>query len=267
MILTPDNYFSPEADREFMSVSQYKSFMKCEAAAYAELMGEWQREEKEAFLVGHYVHAWAEGKLDEFIAEHPEIIASKGATKGELKAPFKVAQAMTETLATDAKVMFYLRGCKETPVTAELFGVPWKGRFDVINTDLNYIVDLKTAASITEFKYDPRFGKRVSFIEQWDYLLQAAVYTELERLATGGERKDYYVVAVTKEDPPDHAIIDLTDATRIEVELEQIRQNLPRIIAVKSGMEQPERCEHCAYCRATKRVGKPVHYTELREAI
>ena len=69
MILTPENYFSPEADREYMSVSQYKSFLKCEAAAYAELTGEWQREEKEAFLVGHYVHAWAEGKLDEFIAE------------------------------------------------------------------------------------------------------------------------------------------------------------------------------------------------------
>ena len=268
MILTPENYFSPEADREYMSVSQYKSFLKCEAAAYAELTGEWQREEKEAFLVGHYVHAWAEGKLDEFIAEHPEIIASQGKTKGELKAPFRVAQAMTETLAADPKVMFYLQGMKETPVIAEIGGVPWKGRFDVINDDLNYILDLKTAASITEFKYDPRVGSRVSFIEQWDYMIQAAAYSEMERVVTGREKyKDFYIVAVTKQDPPDHAIIDLTDPARIAAELDKIRANLPRIIAVKSGAEPPNRCEHCEYCRKTKRVGSPVHYTELREAI
>ena len=33
MILNNENYYSPEANQEYMSVSQYKAFMNCEAAA------------------------------------------------------------------------------------------------------------------------------------------------------------------------------------------------------------------------------------------
>ena len=44
MILTNDNYYSPEANWEYMSVSQYKQFLKCEAAAMAQLKGEWSSE-------------------------------------------------------------------------------------------------------------------------------------------------------------------------------------------------------------------------------
>ena len=266
--LTAQNYYSPEADRAYMSVSQYKSFLKCEAAALAELNGEYVREEKEAFLVGQYLHSWCEGTLDEFIANHPEIISSAGKTKGELKAAFKIADLMIATLESDPKIKFYLSGRKEVPIVGEIAGVPWKGKVDVLNDDLNYILDLKTAQSITEFKYSPAAGKRVSFVEQWDYMIQAAAYSEIERVAAGrgaGQYKDFYMVAVTKQDPPDHELIDLTDPERIEAELEKIRQNLPRIIAVKNGVEQPSRCDNCAYCRATKQVGKPVHYTELQE--
>ena len=48
MILTAENYFSKEADREYLSVSQYKKFMGtlgrvgCEAEALACLNGEWE---------------------------------------------------------------------------------------------------------------------------------------------------------------------------------------------------------------------------------
>jgi len=269
VILTPENYFSPEAAREYMSVSQYKMFRSCEAAAYAELTGEYERPDKEAFLVGHFLHAWSQGPdyLDEFKCNHPEIISSQGKTKGELKAPFRVAEAMIETLEADKKAMFYLRGRKEVPIVAELFGTKWKGCIDVLNDELGYILDLKTAASLTDFKYDPRIGQRVSFIEQWDYMVQSAVYSELERVAAGRDTyRDFYIVAVTKQAPPAHEIFDLTDYERLETELNKIEANLPRILLVKSGAEPPTRCECCAYCRGTKRVGRPVHYTELKEA-
>ena len=36
MILTNSNYFSKKANMEYMSVSQFKAFDKCEAAALAE---------------------------------------------------------------------------------------------------------------------------------------------------------------------------------------------------------------------------------------
>lgn len=42
MTLTNENYYSNETNREYMSVSQYKQFQKCEAAAMAQIKGEWQ---------------------------------------------------------------------------------------------------------------------------------------------------------------------------------------------------------------------------------
>ena len=53
--LTDDNYYSAEANWDYMSASQFKSFRKCEAAAMAELRGEWGRKESSALLVGSYV--------------------------------------------------------------------------------------------------------------------------------------------------------------------------------------------------------------------
>ena len=49
MILTPDNYYSVEANREYMSCSQYQSFMDCEARTMAELEGRYVREDSDAF--------------------------------------------------------------------------------------------------------------------------------------------------------------------------------------------------------------------------
>lgn len=105
---------------------------------------------------------------------------------------------------------------------------------------------------------------KVSFVEQWGYMIQAAIYSEVERIARGREsHRDFLIVAVSKEKVPDHAIIDLTDPVRLQDELSKIEANLPRILAVKSGAEKPDRCECCDYCKATKRVGKIIHYTEL----
>lgn len=266
MQLTAANYHSPEANKAYMSVSQYKNFLSCEARTVAELNGDFESEEKEVFLVGNYLHAWAEGKLEEFIDKHPEIISSKGPTKGELKKEFKVADAMIATLKNDPKCMFYLSGEKEVAVTAEIAGTMWKGRIDVLNDKLNYILDLKTTQSITDFKWSKLHAAHVSFIEQWDYMIQAAVYSEMERLQAGRDTyKDFYMVAVTKQDPPDKAIIDLTDPVRIEAELSKIAENLPRIMQVKTGQVEPTRCECCSYCRGTKKIDKIIHYTELKE--
>ena len=55
MILTNENYFSTEASMEYMSVSQFKAFESCEAAALAEAKGEYKREETTSLLVGKYV--------------------------------------------------------------------------------------------------------------------------------------------------------------------------------------------------------------------
>ena len=49
-ILTAENYFSPEMSKHYMSVSQYKDFLKCEAMAMAKINGEYQQEYTAALL-------------------------------------------------------------------------------------------------------------------------------------------------------------------------------------------------------------------------
>ncbi|MDT2738245.1 PD-(D/E)XK nuclease-like domain-containing protein, partial [Enterococcus pseudoavium] len=61
IILSDENYYSNEADWHYMSVSQYKDFIKCPAAALAKLKGEWQPDsDKKPLLVGNYVHSYFE---------------------------------------------------------------------------------------------------------------------------------------------------------------------------------------------------------------
>lgn len=69
--LTAENYFSPENSMKYLGSSQFKSFMRCEAAALAELRGEYQREVSDALLIGSYVDAHYDGTLDIFRAQHP----------------------------------------------------------------------------------------------------------------------------------------------------------------------------------------------------
>ena len=96
MILTSENYFSPEALTEYFSVSQYKDFVGtmgqrgCEAMALAKMRGEWKPELTKALLIGSYVDAHFEGTLDVFKAQHPEICNKNG----ELLAAFEHANTV-----------------------------------------------------------------------------------------------------------------------------------------------------------------------------
>lgn len=79
MQLTNENYYSKEANEEYLSVSQYKDFMGtygkrgCEEYALAKIEGTWEEnmEDSDALMVGSYVDAHFEGTLDLFKAKHP----------------------------------------------------------------------------------------------------------------------------------------------------------------------------------------------------
>lgn len=107
MILTAENYFSKEADQEYLSVSQYKNFMgtigrpACEAEAMAKLNGEWETKKKPALMVGSYVDAHFEGSLNLFKAQNPEIFTKQGA----LKADYKKAEEIINRIERDKVFM------------------------------------------------------------------------------------------------------------------------------------------------------------------
>jgi len=90
--------------------------------------------------------------------------------------------------------------------------------------------------------------------------------TESERLAMGRAAEDwseFMIVAVSKEKFPDKAVINLTDPTRLAAELAAVQANMPRILALKAGLEEPIRCENCNYCRSTKVLNKVIQYAEV----
>ena len=172
MKLTQENYFSPEAMKEYWSVSSFKQFCKCPASAIAEMNGEYEREKSTALLVGSYVDAYFtgdKGALGQVALEHPEIFNSR---TGALKSDYKHAETMIEAVKHQPLMMDYLRGEKQVIMSAELFDVPWKIKIDVHGGDR--IVDLKTVKDF-EPLYKEGFG-RVSWIEYWGYDIQGAIY-------------------------------------------------------------------------------------------
>lgn len=265
MELNRNNYYSPEADRHYMSVSQYKDFMACEAMTMAKLRGEYNPAPDTNLLVGSYIHAWNEGMLEQFKEKHPEMFSTRGPSKGELKAEFQFANRMIEVLENDPFCMYVLTGQKEVIMTGEIYGSPWKIRMDVYNPEGNRrIVDLKSTRSINELVWSSERWARVSFVDAYNYPLQFAIYSEIEWLNTGNETwAEPFIVAVSKEDPPDKAIISLSDPHRFQTELSQVEQNMPRILQVKAGVIEPNRCERCAYCRETKHLNRVIHYKEI----
>ena len=106
MEVNKDNYYSQEVNREFFSVSQYKSFLSCEARAMAEISGEYERPVTKALLVGSFVDRYFEGTLDEFMKENPGIYTRRR----ELRADFKRANQIIEIVKNGSEVYgFYER--------------------------------------------------------------------------------------------------------------------------------------------------------------
>lgn len=244
MILTNENYYTPEANQEYMSVSSYKNFRKCEAMALATLRGEWEQPKTTALLVGSYIDSWFEGTLDEFKRNNPEIYKK---TRGDkvLKADFLQAEEIIKFVQKDPLFMRYMSGRKQIIKTAELFGTPWKIKMDSYHNDK--IVDLKVMRSMERI-----MGK--SFVEHWGYDLQMAIYAAVE-----GRDIATYLAVVTKQDPPDKEVISVPRWRRMEL-LQEVERNMPRILAVKSGEIPPMRCGVCEYCRATKMLTEPIDF-------
>lgn len=246
MILTNENYYSPEANREYMSVSQYKAFRTCEAMAMANLRGEWENPKTTALLVGSYVDSWFEGTLAQFRANTPEVFKKDG----YMKADFIQAEDLIKFVQNDPKFMEFMSGEKQVIVTCELFGTKWKIKIDSYHFG-KMIVDLKVMRSMERV-----MGK--SFVEHWGYDLQMAIYAEVVRIVTGMDLETYLAV-VTKQTPPDKDIIHIPRWRRVEL-LDEVKRSMPRILAVKRGEVAPERCGICEYCRSTKMISEPIDF-------
>jgi len=269
MELTKENYHSIEANKEYMSVSQFKNFLVeyggCPEKELAILKGDYEDSEKECFLEGHYLHSWNEGKLEEFQESHPEIYSSKGKTKGELKSNYKVIAGMIDVLKKDKFVMKLLEGQKEIIFTAEFEKIKWKIMIDVYNLESKYFVDLKGMKDIYQRWWNRTNQSYENFIQHYGYDIQMSVYAEIERLSCKREPSNWlipHLLLVTKQDVADHEIIYF-DYKIIMQKLEYVKLFLPQILKIKQGKIKPPRCNRCHYCRKTKKIIAIKHYKEF----
>ena len=243
--LTESNYYSNDADLHYMSVSQFKSFMKCEAATMARLKGEYEPQgNNTALLVGSYVDSAIEGTLEQFKADNPSIFKKDGT----LKAEYVKAEEIVRLINENELFMQFLSGEKQVILTFNLFDVDWKIKMDSFVRDI-CITDLKTA-------------RNTEGIPKWRYDIQGAIYqkgVELNGLGT----LPFYLAVATKEDIPELNIFQIPQST-LDLALMEVEENLPHIMEVKTGKIVPTRCECCDYCRKTRQV-KIRNYNELLE--
>lgn len=261
MVLTNENYYSREANTEYMSVSQYKEFagtfgfLGCEFKAMEELNSRWSDEPTTAMLVGSYVDSYFEGSLPRFKDEHPELFKRDG----NLKAEYLKAEDIIRRIERDEYFMKFMSGQKQVIMTGELFGAKWKIKMDSY-LDGIAIVDLKIMSSITEMKWVKDLGY-LDFVRYWAYDIQGAVYQEIVRQNTG-EVLPFYIAAATKEKEPDIRIIHVTQ-NYLDEALNMVRSNMPRILQVKEHGDPPERCELCDCCRHSRVLTAPISISEL----
>lgn len=270
--LTADNYYSNEANWAYMSTSQFKSFMRCEAAALAELKGEYKRENTTALLVGSYVDAHFSNEKEQFILDHPEIYTKSGT----LRAEFQNAEKAIARLEADDLARMLLKGKNQVIKTVKINGVWFKAKFDSLLTarqveaickkfpEVNQLVPFG-GSMIVDLKYMKNFEpiwddeekEMKNFIQYWGYDIQGAIYQYADK-----KTAPFVIVAVTKEDEPDITARYIPD-DELAYCLALVKDNAPRYAAIKRGEIEPNGCGVCPYCKSHKKLQSISHYMEL----
>lgn len=252
MRINEENYYSIEANSEYFSVSQFKSFMKCEASALAEISGNFTREETDALLVGSYVDASICGDLDTFKMSHPNLFKRDGS----LKSQFVKADELVDRIHQDNTLSSALGGAHQVIKTGELFGYNWKIKMDSYHQG-RAIVDLKVMRDFEDVYVEGE--GRLPFVDAWGYDIQAAIYQAIE-----GHKLPFYLAVITKEKTPDIAFYQIPQ-WKLDMALKVVEHNIDRFADIKEGFINPNRCERCDYCKSTKILTGATVYGEEEE--
>lgn len=120
----------------------------------------------------------------------------------------------------------FMKGQPEVCGRIDIGGVPFQGKFDWINIEDGYFVDLKTTQSLSSF--------RESF-NNFHYERQMALYRRIFKETTGEDPR-VYVVAVQKTDPWPVAAFEVNKGTLAEGDL-WLNQKIP---AFRRALEEIE---------------------------
>lgn len=239
--LTNDNYYE---NTEYMSASQFKDFLKCEAYGLAKYRKEWFDETSNAFLIGGYVDAYFSNELEKFKFNHPELFNKDGT----LKSIYKIAEEVIKRIEQDEYMMSLLSGQTQLVQTGTISGVPFKIKMDSVLDDT--IVDqkiMKDTKDVWDDGYKP-------FWEVYGYDIQLAIYQYIHA-QNEGVMKECKLAVATKETSPELAVYKFTQKT-LDNALEVVKNLAPRYQDIKLGLVEPAGCGKCAYCRSKMKLNK-----------
>lgn len=263
LVLTNDNYYSEQANKDYMSVSQFKDLIgtpfhaTCEHTAVRRIKNEITQKSSKSLLVGSYVDSYFEGTLDQFKADHPDIFKTTG-DKG-LKADYRQADDIIARIERDAVFMDHLSGQKQIIMTANLFGVDWKIKMDSYRPSIA-IDDLKVMKDMNPIWSDI-IRRKVDFIRYWGYDIQGAIYQAVVKKVTG-DKLPFFIDCATKETPSDINVIEITQPY-LDAALKFVEENIEKAMNLKDGAIQPQKCGTCAYCKANKVITAPISIEDL----
>ncbi len=257
MELTIDNYFSTEAQMEYMGASQFKSFLDCPARTIAEINGEYERPASKALLMGSYVDSFFSNRMDQFIDQHPEVFKRDGS----LKSDYLLCEKAIARASRDPLFMTYAMGGEHQVImTGELFGSKYKIAMDAYHKG-KMIVDVKFMKDIKPIYKD---GTWMDFISYWGYARQLYIYQQVVAQNSEDGLLPCFLAVITKEEEPDLHLIEIPQ-WKLNSEAAVVEHYTPIFQAYKDGTKEPPRCGECAYCHKTKVLTEPEQYADLLE--
>lgn len=252
MELNKESYFSKDANLKYFSVSQYHLFKTCESKALATIEGQEDAIFKSAFLEGQLFENWVAGDRALFMAQHPEMVSTRGATAGQLKAEFnKVIKAAERFLEQDFFKDIINKCEKQVILTGEIEGVKVKCALDLFDKKTNSIYDIKCMKDFKE-QWNKEEKSYVPWYYIYGYVLQLAVYREIVR-QNFGEPKEIGLLAASKEEEPDLQAKSFSSEL-LDIELENFKNNIKRYDNIKKHLLKPTCCGICNYCKSIKRI-------------
>ena len=252
--LNHENYFSVDSDKYYMSVSQFKAFRVCQSKALYNIEQP-DATSKESFLQGSLFESLVAGDPKLFMAQHPEMISSRGATAGQLKAEFQRVAKAAEKFNNQDFFRNIIDKCeKQVILTGVINDVPVKCCLDLFDKETNSIYDIKCMKDFNE-QWSKEERAYVPWYYVWGYVLQLAVYREIVKQNFNTEPEEIALIAATKEEVPDLQAIKFSTEL-LNVELEEFKQNIKRYNKIKTGTIPAIGCGICSYCKSIKEIKK-----------
>ena len=239
MLLTPENYHSDEARAAYISSSDIKLAMRCEAMWAAQDKGQYRRPEgTAAFAYGHL-----------FDTQHPELTLSRGPRKGELYAEYSGAIDLAAAVRRSPFLAGLVDRCrKQVILIGELCGLPVRVMMDLVDED-GSIYDIKSAKDFRRAWDDDR-QEYMDWWAVWKYPVQLWVYREIAR-QNGLTVPNVGLIAGSKSNM-DIQAIRFSEETMTAAQADA-EYTIRRMADIRNGAK-PDECGRCEWCLSQKKI-------------